>query len=67
MDTVCIPRFSQQEAAREIILPNPLVTDVFPAVNRDHTHFRRIHMSDRTGVNGLNRTVKGMEDSPTPG
>ena len=67
MDTVCIPGFSQQDRDREIILSTPLVTDVFPAVNRDHTHFRRIHMSDRTGVNGLNRTVKGMEDSPTPG
>lgn len=30
MDTVCIPRFSQQEAEREIILPTPLVTAVFP-------------------------------------
>lgn len=40
MDTVCIPRFSQQEAAREIILPSRMVTDIFPVYNRDDGHFR---------------------------
>lgn len=39
MDTVCIPGFSQQELDREIILSAPLVTDVFPVVNRDDAHF----------------------------
>lgn len=39
MDTVCIPGFSQQDRDREIILSTPLVTDVFPVVNRDGAHF----------------------------
>ncbi len=41
MDTVCIPCFSQQDRVREIILCDPLVADIFPALNRDGAHFRR--------------------------
>ncbi|GHH06140.1 hypothetical protein Srubr_06240 [Streptomyces rubradiris] len=64
MDTVCAPRFTQQEQGPEIILSTPLVTDVFPAVNRDGAHFRQ-----RRTLPGATAqpVVKGAGDAPTGG
>lgn len=64
MDTVCVPCFTQQEQRREIILSDPLVTDVFPVVNRDGAHFHQ-----RRTLPGATAqpVVKRAGDAPTGG
>ncbi|CAL9391506.1 hypothetical protein SUDANB180_01260 [Streptomyces sp. enrichment culture] len=64
MDTVGVPCFSQQEQERENILSDPMVTDVFPAANRDGAHFHQ-----RRALPGATArpVVKGAGDAPTGG
>lgn len=64
MDTVCVPCFTQQEQWREIILSDPLVTDIFPVVNRDGAHFHRPRTLPGATAHPV---VKGARGAPTGG
>ncbi len=64
MDTVCVPCFTQQEQEREIILSDPLVTDVFPVVNRDGAHFHQRRALPGATAHPM---VKGARGAPTDG